>query len=64
MTHLPLVVGFLAVMVLILILLSLLQLREMRHLALRISYLEGTNDMIFRSQEHINNLLVAFMENN
>lgn len=64
MTHLEAVVLFLAVMVLFLVVLSLFQIRQMRHMALRISYLEGTNDMIFRSQEHINKLLVAFMENN
>lgn len=64
MIHLPLAVGILAVMVLFLVLISLYQLRQFRIMALRISYLEGTTDMIFRSQEHINKLLVAFMENN
>lgn len=54
---------FLAVMVLVLVLVSLYQVKQISNLALRIKYLEGTNDMIFRSQEHINNLLVAFMEN-
>lgn len=64
MIHLPLAVGILAIMVLLLVLISLYQLRQFRIMALRISYLEGTTDMIFRSQEHINKLLVAFMENN
>lgn len=59
-----LAIVFLAVMVFLIAFLGLVQLRQTRHLALRIAYLEGTTDMIFRSQEHINKLLVAFMENN
>lgn len=64
MDHMALSTEFLAVMVLFLVLLGIVQLRQIRRLALRIAYLEGTSDMIFRSQEHINKLLVAFMENN
>lgn len=56
-------VAFLAIMVIFLVLVGLYQIRAVKHMALRISYLEGTTDMIFRSQEHINKLLVAFMEN-
>lgn len=63
MVHVSLAVVFLAVMVLFLVLVGLYQVRALRRMALRISYLEGTTDMIFRSQEHINKLLVAFMEN-
>jgi NADH:ubiquinone oxidoreductase subunit 6 (subunit J) len=46
MTHVYAVVLILAVMVLFLFLIGLLQLREFRRLALRITYLEGTLDMI------------------
>lgn len=62
MEHVTLAIAFLAVVVLFLISLGVAQLAQMRRLALRIAYLEGTTDMIFRSQEHINKLLVAFME--
>lgn len=63
MDHMMLATVFLAVMVLFLVFLGIAQLRQIRQLALRIAYLEGTSDMIFRSQEHINKLLIAFMEN-
>lgn len=63
MNHIPLALAFLAVMVLFLVFVGVVQLRAVRALELRIKYLEGTTDMVFQSQQHINDLLVAFMEN-
>lgn len=56
-------VGFLAVMVLFLVLVSLIQLRALSRMALRITYLEGTTDLIFQAQTRIDKLLIAYMEN-
>ena len=48
MNHYALAIVSLAVMVLFLIVLVLIQLRQFRHMALRISYLEGTTDSILQ----------------
>lgn len=63
MNHYALAIAFLAVMVLILVFVGLKQLHAVNRMALRISYLEGTTDLIFQSQENINKLLIAYMEN-
>ena len=63
MTHIYLAVIILAVMVLFLIFVGLYHLFILRRLSLRISYLEGTLDMILQSQEHLNKLIVVYMNN-
>lgn len=56
-------IAFLTVMVLGLFLIGLLSLRTIKAMALRISYLEGTTDLIYESQERFNKLIVVYMEN-
>lgn len=63
MDHVELAVIFLTVMVLFLVLVGLIQLREVKRLQLRIAYLEGTLDLILQSQTSTEKLMVAFMEN-
>lgn len=63
MIHASIAIGFLAIMVLVLVFVGFIQLRQFRAMTLRISYLEGSTDMILQSQERINALLVAYMEN-
>ena len=63
MAHVELAVVFLTVMVHFLVLVGLIQLREVKRLQLRIAYLEGTLDLILQSQTSTEKLMVAFMEN-
>jgi hypothetical protein len=63
MDHLELAVVFLTVMVLFLVLVGLYQLREVTRLRLRITYLEGTLDLVLQSQTTTEKLLIAFLEN-
>lgn len=61
MNHVELAILFLTVMVLFLIAVGLLQLREIRRLALRLSYVEGTTDMIADSQTRLNESILVYM---
>jgi DNA-binding transcriptional regulator of glucitol operon len=48
MNNYALAIVFLAVMVIVLVVLGFIQLRQFSHMALRISYLEGTTDSILQ----------------
>lgn len=61
--HIYLDTVFLAIMVLLLVLVGIANVRLLNRMSLRITYLEGTLDMIYQSQEQLNNLMIAFMEN-
>jgi hypothetical protein len=61
--YLELAVVFLTVMVLFLVLVGLYQLREVTRMRLRITYLEGTLDLVLQSQTTTEKLLIAFLEN-
>jgi hypothetical protein len=55
-------IAILAIMEFFLLAVGIFQLKLSRDLALRISYIDGTTDLIFQSQEHINKMFVAFSE--
>lgn len=63
LNHTSLALVLLAVMVLFLFAIVLLGIRELKSLRLRISYLEGTLDMVYQSQEQLNKLIVSILEN-
>ena len=54
---------FLTIGVFFLIAVSVIQLKLSRDLALQVKYLEGSSDLIFEGQQHINKIMVAFIEN-
>lgn len=63
MIHITASIVILFVMVLFLVLVGLYHVVILRRMTLRISYLEGTLDMILQSQEHLNKLIVVYMSN-
>lgn len=60
--HTPLALSFLAIMVLFLILVGVIHIRLLNRLALRITYLEGTLDMILQSQEQTMKLIARIVD--
>ena len=63
MNHVTLAVVILTVMVLSLFALGFALLSAIKATELRIRYLEGTIDMVLESQEHLNKVMIACMEN-
>jgi hypothetical protein len=62
-TIIYILISILAIGVIFLIFASLVQLKLSRDMALQVKYLEGSSDLIFQGQQHINKIMVAYMEN-